>query len=416
MWALIISNLDIKYAIGLDVLSVVGTYIAILGIVVQIEKSKHKIKVRSAVISILFVGVLTAIISYYATQGRLQVQQNEMENKYRLANAYLDSGNYLEAIHTYDELSSNFPDYILAMEKRQYAIEAYVDSTFSKSSEFQQIGNYALAIEVLTILKDDPLLNNEPIMTVSIQNKIDIIQGDYVNECIRLANRYWEENDIVAALKTLQNATTICGENYLIESTVNNIKNEFRSMIIEQAEISFKNSGYQAAISVLSEGLEVLDQDPELLTMIEEYKLKKPIRLSSLDYYMSGGHGTFYFRDTSTDNFGNPHSDIIYILAGFSSSTSNGSQTYRIDKKYTRLTGTVFLCYDDRDTQYSGAIKIYGDNELLFSVTDITAGFEPISFDIDISYVTDLTVYIADPDFYGASGSRCLSDVQLYSA
>lgn len=59
-----------------------------------------------------------------------------MENKYRLANAYLDSGNYLEAIHTYDELSSNFPDYILAIEERQYAIEAYVDSTFSKSSEF----------------------------------------------------------------------------------------------------------------------------------------------------------------------------------------------------------------------------------------------------------------------------------------
>lgn len=275
MWVLIISNLDIKYAIGLDVLSVVGTYIAILGIVVQIEKSKHKIKVRSAVISILFVGVLTAFISYYASQGHLQVQQNEMENKYRLANAYLDSGNYLETIHTYDELSSNFPDYILAMEERQYAIEAYVDSTFSKSSEFQETDDYALAIEVLTILKDDSLLNNEPIMTVSIQNKIDTIQGDYVNECIRLANRYWEENDIVAALKTLQNATTIYGENYLIESTVKNIKNEFRSMIIEQAEISFKNSGYQTAISVLSEGLEVLDQDPELLTMIEEYKLKK---------------------------------------------------------------------------------------------------------------------------------------------
>lgn len=328
MWALIISNLDIKYAIGLDVLSVVGTYIAILGIVVQIEKSKHKIKVRSAVISILFIGVLTAFISYYATQGRLQVQQNKMENQYQLANAYLDSGNYLEAIHTYDELSSNFPDYILAMEERQYAIEAYADSIFSKSSEFQQTGNYALAIEVLTTLKNDPLLSNEPILTVSIQNKIDTIRGDYANECIRLANRYWEESDIVAALKTLQNATTICGENYLIESTVNNTKNEFRSMIIEQAEIRFKNSGYQAAISVLSEGLEVLDQDQELLTLIEEYKLKKPIRLSSLDYYMSGGHGTFYYRDTSTDNFGNPHSDIIYILAGFSSSTSNGSQTY----------------------------------------------------------------------------------------
>ena len=358
MWAFIISNLDIKYAIGLDVLSVVGTYIAILGIVVQIEKSKHKIKVRSAVISILFVGVVTAFISYYATQGRLQVQQNEMKNKYQLANAYLDSGNYMEAIHTYDELSSNFPDYILAMEKRQYAIKAYVDSIFSKSSEFQQTGNYALAIEVLTILKDDPILNNEPIITVSIQNKIDTIRGDYANECIRLANKYWEENDIVVALNTLQNATTICGENYLIESTVNNIKNEFRSTIIQQAEISFNNSGYQAAISILSEGLAVLDQDPELLTMIEEYRLKKPIRLSSLDYYMSGEYGTFHYRDTSTDNFGNPHSDIIYILAGFSSTTSNGSQTYRIDKKYTRLTGTVFLSYDDRDTQYSGAVKI----------------------------------------------------------
>lgn len=425
MWALIIDNLDVKYGVLLDSLSAVGTYITILTLVVQVEKSKHKIKLKFAIISVIIVAIIFGSISYLATQGRkeaeeaeiqsqIELQQKEMAKTYELANAYYNTGSYLEAIKEYNKLSSDFSDYITAMEQKQSAVNAYTNSIFEESEKYIQSNNYTLAIELLDTLKKEDLLSDNPTIIASIQSKINSIQKTYAEECCNLANEYWKNNDITASLNILEEAKMNSDNNELIESTLNNILQEYRNDILNRAANSFSESGYQDAISVLTEGLSVLPEDEEFLRAIDEYMQKRPIYLSNLEYYMSGGEGSFHFRDSSTDNFGNPHSDIIYILSGFSPTTSTGSQTYRIDKKYNRITGTVFLCIDERDTGYSGYIEILGDGVTLFKAADITSGFEPVSFDLDISYVTDLEVRIFDPDFYGASGGRCLSDVLLY--
>lgn len=425
MWALIIDNLDVKYGVLLDSLSAAGTYIAILTLVVQVEKSKHKIKLKFAIISVIIVAIIFGSISYLATQGRkeaeeaeiqsqIELLQKEMAKTYELANAYYYTGSYLEAIKEYNKLSSDFSDYITAMEQKQSAIIAYTNSIFEKSEKYVQSNNYTLAIELLNTLKKEDLLTDNPTIIASIQSKIDSIQKTYAEECCNLANEYWKNNDITASLNILEEAKKNGDNNELIESTLNNILQEYRNDILNRAANSFSESGYQDAISVLTEGLSVLPENEEFLKAIDEYKQKRPISLSNLDYYMSGGEGVFHFRDSSTDNFGNSHSDIIYILAGFSPTSSIGSQTYRIDKKYNRITGTIFLCINERDTRYSGYIEILGDDVTLFKASDITSGFEPVSFDLDISYVTDLEVRIFDPNFYGASGGRCLSDVLLY--
>lgn len=425
MWALIIDNLDVKYGVLLDSLSAVGTYITILTLVVQVEKSKHKIKLKFAIISVIIVAIIFGSISYLATQGRkeaeeaeiqsqIELQQKEMAKTYELANAYYNTGSYLEAIKEYNKLSSDFSDYITAMEQKQSAVNAYTNSIFEESEKYVQSNNYTLAIELLDTLKKEDLLSDNPTIIASIQSKINSIQKTYAEECCNLANEYWKNNDIAASLNILEEAKMNSDNNEIIESTLNNILQEYRNDILNRAANSFSESGYQDAISVLTEGLSVLPEDEEFLKAIDEYMQKRPIYLSNLEYYMSGGEGSFHFRDSSTDNLGNPHSDIIYILSGFSPTTSTGSQTYRIDKKYNRITGTVFLCIDERDTGYSGYIEILGDGVTLFKAADITSGFEPVSFDLDISYVTDLEVRIFDPDFYGASGGRCLSDVLLY--
>ena len=416
MWSFFLSGLDLKYTVFLDALTISTGYLAILSIVVHIEKSKHTIKIRSAIISVVLIGVLSAILSYFVSYGRLQVQQNEMDSKYQLANAYFDSGNYLDAIETYEELSPDYSEYAEAMQRRHQAITCYVESCLAQAEEYTKNGNDTLALDMLVALKEDTLFAEDPIIIATVQSKIGTIIQEYAEKSVQTANDYWETGDIDSALETLQTAATICVGNLLLDNTTKKIKDEYRNMIVDEARQAYESSGYQSAISILSEGLAILNQDPELLTLIEEYRQKAPVRLSSLEYYMSNGYGTFNHGDEKEDIFGNSHSDIIYIICGFSSSTSYASETYRIDKNYTRLVGTVFLSYENRDTQYSGAVRIYGDGDLLFSVTDITAGFEPLSFDIDVTYVTDLTVSISDPGFYGAEASRCLSDVLLYPA
>lgn len=144
--------------------------------------------------------------------------------------------------------------------------------------------------------------------------------------------------------------------------------------------------------------------------------LYEPVKLSSLESYMTSQdyHGHFSTRDSGTDIFGVNHNDLICVSGGFSSSTGKAMETYRIDQKYDRMTGTIILCESEKDNQYSGTVIIYGDGKILYEKKNIEAGFEPVDFDIDISNVKDLSVYISDPSFYGSSGARCLSEVTLY--
>ena len=144
--------------------------------------------------------------------------------------------------------------------------------------------------------------------------------------------------------------------------------------------------------------------------------LYAPVKLSSLESYMTSQeyHGSFKTCDSKTDIWGTEHRDIIYVSGGFSSTTSNGMETYRLNQKYERITGKVFLSDYYKNTQYTGSVVIYGDGKVIYEIRNIGAGFETVSFDIDISNVKDLSIYINDPDFYGAAQGRCLSEVTLY--
>ena len=144
--------------------------------------------------------------------------------------------------------------------------------------------------------------------------------------------------------------------------------------------------------------------------------LYAPVKLSSLESYMTNQDYKCSIQtgDSDTDIWGTEHRDILYVLGGFSSTTSDGMETYRLNQKYERMTGKIFLSESDKNTQYIGSVVFYGDGKVIYEVRNIGAGFETVSFDIDISNVKDLSIYIDDPDFYGAATSRCLSEVTLY--
>ena len=364
MWGIFLNNLDIKLAITLDVVTSTAAFATILSIFLH-DKLDPK-----TIVAILAFSFAVGFMSYHVNSDRLQSQQTEMQEIYERAVMYLEQGDNVEAIYELDKLTSSFFNYATVITLKEQARNAYVQSVFDNAQSMFQSGRVDLAIQLLTALKVDKLINNDPVLIASVEHEIISLQNQYVQQCYNISNDYLMNGDLESAIDILQKAKTICPNNSLIETTLNSV--------------------------------------------LDAYQQQKPVRLSELDYYKSDGFCSFYYADMGTDIFGNNYSDIIHLIGGFSSTTGFGSQTYRIDRKFKRLTGTVFLSFDDRDTNYSGTVKIYGDDDLLFSASSISAGFEPVFFDLNIAYVQDLTIYIDDPSFYGASGSRCLSDVLLY--
>ena len=57
------------------------------------------------------------------------------------------------------------------------------------------------------------------------------------------------------------------------------------------------------------------------------------------------------------------------------------------------MAGTYFLTQENKSTNEAETLNIYGDGELLYT-TSITAGTEPIEFEVDISGVIELKVEI----------------------
>jgi len=110
------------------------------------------------------------------------------------------------------------------------------------------------------------------------------------------------------------------------------------------------------------------------------------VMLSGLEWF--DRHGSFYFIDKATDNYGKEY--VSLISGDYYSGVS--WQDYVINGQYASVKGTVILKHEYRDSAPSGYVKIFGDGELLFVSNTVNKGCDPEDFDIDIRNVQKLRV------------------------
>lgn len=141
------------------------------------------------------------------------------------------------------------------------------------------------------------------------------------------------------------------------------------------------------------------------------------VYLENLDWYMSNDRFCLKAEEVSVkDNFGKEHEHNIYAVDESDNSAWN---MYRIDNKYKKLTGTIYLAYDHRNYSGIGKVRIYSGDQMIYESAGITKGSDPIGFSVDISNVKDLKVELLNT--HGPSGvigitepAIYLSDVRLY--
>jgi len=150
--------------------------------------------------------------------------------------------------------------------------------------------------------------------------------------------------------------------------------------------------------------------EPTFATTADSGQSKKTL-LNELSYFSSenGSDGVLLDKGTLKDNLGS----IRYnCLTGFNSAVV---LLYKINGKYSRLTGTLFMIEGNPVVNGGVTFRISGDGTTLFTAA-VREGIEPVDFDVSLAGINELVIdYQPEPDAHWASiRSAALSDVTLY--
>lgn len=119
-----------------------------------------------------------------------------------------------------------------------------------------------------------------------------------------------------------------------------------------------------------------------------------PTEISSI-YRMTTLHGGFYTQEGVTDIYGEKWNGTAYYasLSGFNGfEDGHSSERYYTKGQYDLLYGTIVLPSDQYNTNYTAYLKVYGDNQLIYTSPPISGAFVPLDFEVDISGVSELEI------------------------
>lgn len=207
---------------------------------------------------------------------------------------------------------------------------------------------------------------------------------------------YENDKNYVKAIECIENSAEATKNDTDVIQKLNSLKISYKDYVLTQAEGTFKSSGYKAAIDVLNESLKYLSNDEEINAAIKRYEEYIPVSVAKLEYFTGND---FALDNNIKDNLGNTRNNVVSPKPiGWSNAAT--TNVYKLNKQYSRLSGTWFQLYDFRTevkygvgaTDYPSELEIYGDGKLLYS-GEMKVGIEPKNIDLDISGVTELKIY-----------------------
>lgn len=100
---------------------------------------------------------------------------------------------------------------------------------------------------------------------------------------------------------------------------------------------------------------------------------KPAVWLENLDYFDSDGYKHLEkTKREMKDNLGNTYEHSLY-------SYNDSYTVYKLNGQYSAISGIFFKTYNYRSDDRTASLKIYGDNELLYSAS-VTAGVDPVEW------------------------------------
>lgn len=298
-------------------------------------ENKRKAKSKTLLI-IAAVIVLIIIIAVSGARSHANDPQRKVDadaaDKYESALKAVDAGSYDLALKTLNAIDSSWSDYDKAADLKQKAVSALLRES---ADEYMANGDYE---EILWLI------------TTNIDTAIDDPE-----------------------LKSLYDSAA----------------GSYRQQVLDEAQKAYSENGYEAAISVVNNGLALLSGDSVLQAEKDKYAAFEPVDLTSLTPYYVGTIDIF--NGGVTDTLGNSYGTGIRGYMSTSDKTDCFG-VWAIDGKYNKLTATGIVLDSDKGSQCKGSYKIYGDGVLLYEKSGIGSMTKPYQIEVDITGVTDLKI------------------------
>ncbi len=267
--------------------------------------------------------------------------------------------------------------------------------------------NYQDAISSFSLVNEnDSLFENAKTM---IGECVDA----YIDSTLKQVDEYINNGDLSGGIDLLETAKAWLDENGVnseeIQTKINEVLVAYAEKYAANAENAFKEHDVNAAIGNIEVAMELQPDNADYKTKYDTYQQYLPFYLYDEENCLSvEEEGDFWgflsFDETHTSNDNKEMSHCIKWYNNSDDNTVSIAANYVLEGKYDVVSGKIFLPTDDRDTNFSGYFKAYGDGKLIYTSPTITKNVLPQNVSFSVTGVQRLKI-----NFYGEGTGGFLS-------
>ena len=360
----------------------------------EIRAEKERIKnsfgrkVRNFFLTIILVIILLVVGFYFAkeylTKKERELTNEKMAQTYQNALLIINEKDYAKAIELLKSITTEYDNYAEANKKLKEVEQLYLNEYLLDANEYLKEEKFDKALDVLNGVEKE---FQDAEVIKEKKSEIHITRIDL--EIAELKN----EKDLIEILEYLNNYDTnsLVEVQDEVEDLIAECKDEF---ILEARELMKKD--YYSAKEKIDKVEQLFPEDKDIKKIVEELKNLEPVSLVSLTPDLKDGKLTIYTNSKNKvkDIEGEGYSD--YILSLNSNENDSNIVEYKLDKKYSKLTGKICILQSSKDDVPIGTpvVKIYNDDQVIYTTEEISVTKGNIDFSIDVSDVETLKVEI----------------------
>ncbi len=282
---------------------------------------------------------------------------------YQDAQLHMERGEYIQAMRAYSQVAPEDSRYFgCAQEQYTKAEAGYVEEILSLASEAEQSGDYDRALEIIELAES----------TVGYQERFEAFTTAVTTKRFEAKMRELSGSGDFSAMKVLYEQV-IQDPDYDISAEMTalfaDLKNRWRSAVIERAADAYRTGGYENALPIISEALLTLPGDAQLLEYEQMYRSCTPMSLVNLAKppvdaeYNGNNNGISISHNSTKDTFGNEYSEYFRFWV-HKDSKFNPYIVMNLDGKYETLNAVCFVT--SRSAENNIGIRIYADGVLCY--------------------------------------------------
>lgn len=333
---------------------------------------------------------------------------------YKTAESFFNSENYAEAIDQYKKVIEDDPNYSDAAAKIEACYNKYRDKALADAEALTVSGSYESAIglleSALTVLPNDAKIQEKIILYTSKLSEMEI------SDALANAKTYADAGDYANALRAIAAHYAENPNNYQLSTRYGEYTKAYEDQVIAAVDTLAASRKYDEAIEQVKSAQTLLPDSQALKDKITALESSKPTALSSLGPINGGWN---WNEGTPEDPFGNNYSGSINFTIqsnhrDYNSDTKTVSAEYRLDGKYTTLTGNL-IPYTSIYQNATFKVLVYTDDgsnnyQLVYTSPDIGRKTDSTPFEANIAGAKYVKINIVLLD----EAAAIVTDLQLW--